>query len=182
MVQHISKSQVYSESLHHQAHLMEFLYSKHPWANLIGFCLLVWTVSNIASHKNTNAKITYHNKLKKLYEELSNNQNIILITSNTSVRNNIAILVSHIWREHEIIAKTIHYTMNVLFMKAKLFAIRYRICFIIIDTIYAAKYIFNLSIHPYKLYSIIIFSNLRKFFNKNNNNFISFWNCPSNDK
>jgi len=41
-----------------------------------------------------------------------------------SVKNNITILVSHIQRNHEIIAKTIHNIINILSTEAKLFTIR----------------------------------------------------------
>ena len=110
-----------------------------------------------------------------------------------SIKNNIATLVSYIWREHEIIVRTVHYTMNVLSIEAELFAIRYDISqtsqmqdvshiVIITDTIYTTKYIFDMFIHSYQLQSIAISSNLRKFFNKSNSNSISFWNCFSNDK
>ena len=37
-------------------------------------------------------------------------------------------------------------------------------------------------IYLYQLHIIAIFSNLRKFFDKNTSNLISFWDCPSNDK
>ena len=110
-----------------------------------------------------------------------------------SVKNNITILVSHIWREYKIIVKTIYYTMNILLIKAKLFTIRCNIswtsqiqgitCIIIItDIIHTIKHIFNISIYLYQLHIIIISNNLRNFFNKNTSNSISFWNCSSNDK
>ena len=110
-----------------------------------------------------------------------------------SVKNNITILVSHIWREYKIIVKTIYYTMNILLIKAKLFTIRCNIswtsqiqgitCIIIItDIIHTTKQIFNISIYLYQLHIIIISNNLRNFFNKNTSNSISFWNCSSNDK
>ena len=51
----------------------------------------------------------------------------ILYLSYISVKNNIAILVLHIWRGHEIIAKTVYHVMNILSTKAELFAIRCRI-------------------------------------------------------
>ena len=55
------------------------------------------------------------------------------------------------------------------------------ICIIIItDAIYTTKNIFDIFIYPYQLYTITIFSDLRKFFNKNTSNSISFWDCPSN--
>jgi len=51
---------------------------------------------------------------------------------------------------------------------------------IITDAIHTVKNIFDIFIHPYQLYTIIIFSDLRKFFNKNTSNSISSWDCPSN--
>ena len=47
-----------------------------------------------------------------------------LIISDVSVKNNIAISVSYIWREYKIIVKTVHYAMNVLSTEAELYAIR----------------------------------------------------------
>ena len=44
----------------------------------------------------------------------------------------------------------------------------------IIDAIPVARYIFNSSFHPFQLYSIVVSQNLRVFFNKNSNNFITF--------
>jgi len=75
--------------------------------------------------------------------------------------------------------------MNVLSMEAKIFTIRCGICqifqiqyvyyiVIVTDAIYTTKHIFNMFIHPYQLQSIAIFSNLKNFFNKNNNNHILF--------
>ena len=58
------------------------------------------------------------NKLKNIYEALSNNQDTILIIFNTSIKNNITILDLYIWKKYEIIAKTIHYTINILLIKA----------------------------------------------------------------
>ena len=79
--------------------------------------------------------------------------------------------------------------MNIMSTKTELFAIRYSInhatqmqnitCIIIITD---AKYIFDMSIHLYQLHSITIFNDLKGFFNKNSNNLISFWDCPSSEK
>ena len=52
----------------------------------------------------------------------------------------------------------------------------------ITNTILVAKRIFDTFHHLYQLYSITIFNNLRKFFNKNTNNTITFWNSLSNNK
>ena len=143
--------------------------------------------------KDTDAKAIYQNKLNNIYENSSTNQNAISIISNVSVKNNITTLVSYIQRDHEIVTKTIHYAMNISSTEAKLFVIRCDISqatqiqdithiVVIINAILATKQIFDLLIHPYQLYTIVISSNLRKFFNKNNNNLISFWDCPRSNK
>ena len=51
-----------------------------------------------------------------------------------------------------------------------------------VDSPLIAKQIFNTFIYPHQLYIIAISSNLRKFFNKNNINSISFWDFSSNNK
>jgi len=70
-----------------------------------------------------NTKITHWNKLKNIYESSSKNQDFLLIISDTSVKNSITTLVLYIERGHKIITKTVHYTINILSMKAKLFDI-----------------------------------------------------------
>jgi len=75
----------------------------------------------LANQKDVTTKIAHHNKLKNIYE---NSQDTILIISDVSVKNNIAISVSYIWREYKIIVKTVHYAMNVLSTEAELCAIR----------------------------------------------------------
>jgi len=84
------------------------------------------------------------------------------------------------------------YTTNISSTKVELLAIRYRInhaihlpnvnCIIITDTILGARQIVDILIHPYQLYSIMISENLKKFFNKNPNNIIKFWDCPDSVK
>ena len=98
---------------------------------LLGFCL-VDTFSDqfsftLVNHKGTDALKTHNIKLDKIYEDLSDNQNIILIIVDMSIRNNVAILVPHIQKSHNIISKSVHYTMNINSTEAKLFAIGYRI-------------------------------------------------------
>jgi len=48
----------------------------------------------------------------------------MFIISDASVKNNIAISISHIQREHDIVMKSIYYAMNISFTEAKLFIIR----------------------------------------------------------
>ena len=105
----------------------------------------------------------------------------------------MATSILHIWRGQKIITKSIHYAMNIMFFEAKILAIQCGIncttqlqdiahIIIIKNAILATKWIFDSSIYPHQLYSITRSNNLRVFFNKNSNNFILFWNCPSNIK
>ena len=77
--------------------------------------------------------------------------------------------------------------------EAELFAIRYRInqavqiprasyIIVITDSIHLAKCIFDSLTHSYQIQSIAIAQDLRVFFNKNTQNSINFWECPSNAK
>ena len=106
-----------------------------------------------------------------------------------SIKNNITTLISHIYRGQEIITKTTHHTTNVNSTEAELFTIRYEIshayinCIIVItNTILATKWIFDITIYPYQLYSITRSKDLKKFFNKSPNNSINFGNCPESIK
>ena len=97
---------------------------------LPSFCL-VDIFSDQFSFTTVNCKdtdiIRTHNRLNKVYENSLNNQDTILIIVNTSVKNNITTLVSHIQKSHNIVNKCVHHTMNVNYIEAELFAIRYRI-------------------------------------------------------
>jgi len=148
---------------------------------------------NIVKHKDTKAKIAYLNKLKNIYRASKNNPDILFIITDASVKNNIAMLVTHIRKEQALITKAIYHTMNISPTKAELFAIRYGISqavhindiiniVVVTDAIPAAQKIFDTSYHPFQLHSITIFQDLRAFFSKNPRNSITFWDCPSNDK
>ena len=50
------------------------------------------------------------------------------------------------------------------------------------DSIYIAKKIFDLLIHPYQIQVLIISKDLREFFKKDHLNSIKFWDCISYDK
>jgi len=133
----------------------------------------------------------HQDRLDNIYKESLAKQDIVLIITDTSIKNNVTILISHIYRGQEIIAKSVHYAINVNFTKAKLFAIKCGInhtiylqnfnhIIVITDAISATKWIFNMTVHPYQLHFIAILKNLKEFFNKSPNNFIDFWNCPDN--
>jgi len=52
---------------------------------------------------------------------------------------------------------------------------------VITNSLYAAKKIFNSSLHPYQIHSAAITHELREFFNKYTINHIKFWDCPSKE-
>ena len=97
-------------------------------------------------------------------------------------------MISHTCSKQEIIAKMTHYATNINSTNIELSTIRYRINYtihlpdvnyiiIITDTIPTARQIFDILIHLYQLHSITILKNLKKFFNKNPNNIIEYWDC-----
>ena len=53
---------------------------------------------------------------------------------------------------------------------------------VIMDSLHAAKRIFDSSLHPYQIQSAAISHELRDFFLKDINNCIEFWDCPSKQK
>ena len=130
--------------------------------------------------------------MTKVFQDSSQDPKIIVVISDTSIKNNITTSIAYIHPKPNIIAKTIYQAINVILTEAKLFAIRYRInqavqvtdisyIIVITNATYSVRYIFDLLSHPYQLQSITIAQDLRIFFEKNNNS-IEFWNCPSNTK
>ena len=133
----------------------------------------------------------YFHNLDNIIINTSSDSYSSIIIFDTSIRNNIATSILYIHIYNKLIIKTTHHMVNVTTTKAKLFAIRCSInqavsilnikhIVIITDLLYAAKKIFESSLHPYQIYSAAISHKLREFFKKNNNNRIEFWNCPSN--
>ena len=145
------------------------------------------------NYKDFESLNTYWDRLDNIYKESLINQDTVLIIINTSIKNNITTLISHIYRGWEIITKIVCHTTNINSTKAKLFTIRCEIshathlqdvnCIIVItDAIAATKWIFNTIIHSYQLQFITILKDLKKFFNKSPNNSINFWDCPESIK
>jgi len=90
----------------------------------------------------------------------SNDPHFSIVISNASIRNNIATLILHIHFLNKPVIKMIYYAVNITITKAKLFAIRCGInqaidipnikyIIIVTDSLYVAKRIFNLLLHPY---------------------------------
>ena len=136
------------------------------------------------------SKATYCKKPNEIILESSLDPRIVVIVSDTSIKNNIASSISHIHSFNNLLKKTLHHAINVTPTEAELFAIRCNInqvvqmqnvsCIIVItDAIHAAKKIFNPSMHLHQQQTIVISKDLRVFFSKHEDNTIEFWDCPN---
>jgi len=53
-----------------------------------------------------------------------NKENTTLVVADTGVKNNIATVVTHIYRGHSVTKRTLYQAMNILPVEAKLFSVR----------------------------------------------------------
>jgi len=146
-----------------------------------------------ANCKDKESKATHLCKLNNIFTKTLSNPNTIIVVSDTSIRNNIAISISHIHSYSNNIKKTIYHAVNITLTEAELFSIKCKInqavqflcttyIIVITDTIYSVQCVFDSIVYLYQLQSITIVKDLRTFFNKNLINSIKFWNYPSNNK
>ena len=129
------------------------------------------------------------NQLNDTTIMFSLNHSHVLIISDTGIKNNIAISITHIHVHNRPIIKTIYHAANITLTEAKLFAIRCGINqavnllgiskIVITDSIHAAKKIFDLTIHPFQIHSATTSKELREFFLTNSDNSIAIWEYPS---
>jgi len=129
-------------------------------------------------------------QLDELALESSSFPSTTIITSDASIKDDVATSISHTHTYNRPIIKIIHHAVHVTSTKAELFAIRCGInqalnldnmskVIVITDSIHMARKIFEPSIHPYQVQSAAILSDLHKFFMCHENNSIEFWECPS---
>ena len=132
-------------------------------------------------------------KLDNLAIKSSRAPSHALVIMYASIKNNIAIFISHIHIHNKSVIKTLHHTTNIMSTEAKLFAIRCSInqttnsnnilrIIVITDSIHAAKKIFNPSSHPFQYHAASILNKLQTFFSHNQENSIKFQECPSHCK
>ena len=90
------------------------------------------------------------------------NSKSVIVILDTSIRNNVAMSISHIHSSLNDIKKTIHHAVNIASTEAKLFAIRCGInqaiqileathIIVVMNAIYVAEHIFYFTIHSYQL-------------------------------
>ena len=132
-------------------------------------------------------------QLDKLALEFSLSSFTAIITSDASIKNDVATSLLHMHIYNRPIIKTIYHVIYVTSTKAELFAIRCGInqalnldnmskVIVITDFIHVARKIFEPSIDPYQVQSAAILFDLHKFFTCHENNSIKFWECPSHLK
>lgn len=143
----------------------------------------------------TNRKSKYNVKnhlcnLDNITLQVSTDLHMAVVILDASIKNQVTISIAHIHVHNSPIIKMIHQAVNVIFTKTELFAIRCGInqeihllninqIVIVMDSIHAAKRIFNSSSHPYQIHLVSILYKLRKFFKWNSSNSIEFWDCSS---
>ena len=113
-----------------------------------------------------------------------------LIITDASIKNDIAMSISHIHIANQPLTKTVHHAAFMTSTEVELFAIRCginQVCsnkaiskiIIITDSIHTVKKKFNSSSHPFQHHSVAILNELWSFFISNPNNSIEFWECLS---
>ena len=141
------------------------------------------------SNRKKNNKICFQ-QLDKITLQSSSSPHIVIVVTDTSIKNNIATFISHVHICDHPLIKTVHYASFITSTKAELFAIRCGInqacsieniskIIIITNFIHVAKKIFESKSHLYQLHMTAILSELCRFFATNQENSIKFWKCSS---
>ena len=104
------------------------------------------------NYESKKSKAAHICKLDDVFYASTDSKSVVVI-SDTSIKNNVTTFITHVHSLLNSIKKTIHYTVNITSIEAKLFAIRYSInqaiqipgvaCIIIfMNAIYAVYHIF----------------------------------------
>jgi len=147
----------------------------------------------VNKEKGKNNKKTHTQELDEMVLINSLSPLSAIVITDTSIKNDIAMSISHVHSAIQPLIKTVHHTSFVTTTEAELFAIRCGInqacslnnvskIIVVTNSIHAAKKIFDSDVHPFQIHSAAILSELRKFFNSNESNSIKFWECPSKIK
>ena len=158
-----------------------------------GNCLIDLFSDHFSFYPHSSNVKKYIENLDDIVFRASSNLSLIIIVSDTSIKNHIATSISYIHSFDKPVIKTIHRVVNITMTEAKLFAIQCGInqaignsninhIVVITNSLHAAKKIFDSSIHPYQIHSAAISQKLREFFSRDTCNCIEFWDCPSNQK
>ena len=136
------------------------------------------------TNKKEKDKICFQ-QLDEMVLQFSSSPSMAIIVTDASIKNDIAISISHVHLVNHPLTKTVHHAVFVTSTKAELFAIRCSInqactkenvskIIVVTDSIHAAKKIFDSKSHPYQIHITAILSELCRFFNINQENTIEF--------
>ena len=106
-------------------------------------------------------------KLDDIALRASSNPFSTIVVSETSIMNHVTTLISHIHSFNKPAVKTIHRAINITTTETKLFTIQCGInqavassnvnqIMVITNSLYAARRIFDFSVHPYQIHSAVI--------------------------
>jgi len=79
------------------------------------------------NRKSKDSVKTHLHKLNNIILHLSTNPHLIMVISDTSIKNNVTTSISHIHVHNSLVIKMIHHAVNIMFTEAELFVIRYGI-------------------------------------------------------
>ena len=138
-----------------------------------------------ANYHNKETRTAYCNKLDNLILNVSLKSNTIIVISDASIKNNIAISIVYIHSFSSFIKKMLYHAIDITSTVTELFAIRCRISqavylphtshiIVIMNALHMAQIIFDSTIHPFQLQLIAISKDLQAFFDKHFINFIEF--------
>ena len=148
-----------------------------------GNCLINFFSKRFSFHLQKKSVKIHIKNLDDIILTASSNLSLAIVILDMSIKNHVALSISHIHIYNNPTIKKIHYAINVTSTEAELFAICYginqaiRLPQVITDSLHAAKKIFNSLIHPYQIHSATISHKLREFFIESNDNHIKFWDC-----
>jgi len=122
--------------------------------------------------------------------ELSLLQSIAIITTDASIKNNIATSILHMHTSNQSLIKMLHHMAFVTSAEAELFAIRCGInqastkeniskIIVVTNSIHIAKKIFDPLFHLLQIHAVAILKELYHFLSRNPNNLIKFWESSS---
>jgi len=124
--------------------------------------------SSYLSNRSNDQEIKHHLRhLDNITIQALLDSHSVVIVSDASIKNQVATFISYIHNHDKSVIKTKHHVIRVTSMEAELFTIRCGIiqatCLshvnqivVITDSIHAAKKIFDSSVHPYQLQSVLI--------------------------
>jgi len=146
---------------------------------------------NLVNREKNNK--THFQQLDEMTLYLFSLPHIAIVITDASIKNDIAISVSHVHICDHPLIKMVYCVAFITSTEAELFAIRCSInqayskenvskIIVVTDSIHVAKKIFNDKSHLYQIHTTAILCELWQFFTISQENSIKFWECPSHLK